>query len=412
VNISFGSARFKASTAASVIAQADRSIRLYPLVKVFNKRVFLPIIAIYFVNYIGFSLVQLGLLGSLHALISLTVNIPTGYIADKYGKTLSMRIGALMMIISTIFFGLVANKTGIVTGIFFEALGFAFLSGASEGLVHDSLEVKKAISQYSKRLSRAQSIALVINAGIISVVPFAYTIDPRLPYYIGTGAFVILLIAMMFMGEVLKSPPHKKVGRPSISTAKKLLRYKNLAVYAILFGIVSAVYFSFDIMTLALKEFGLDTQYIGLVFAGASLFGAAIGLVVHHLKRLSIGAYMVVDVGLLLLPFVAATTGNPWLLAAAITVNIGFWRHRRTIYQAHLLECYPTKYKSTIISSMGTMENVNYLWIPIVVTGSAATFGISQGLGIIAVGILLVSIPFIFFGIRAMAPKDMQQARM
>lgn len=400
--MTYGNARFRRLDDAETLEQATLNIKIYPLLKIFNKRVFLPIVAIYYIDYIGFSLPQIGLLAALYAVIGLAANLPTGYVADRFGKTLSLRIAAALLIVSTMLYGVVATKIGVIAGLILEALAFAFLTGASEALVHDSLEIKGELQNYSKRLSHAQSIALLWNALFVATIPMTYAIDPRLPFLVGTAAFAILFFASMYVGEVIERAPARKMKLPEIKVIRGLLQYKVLIAFGILFGVVGALYYSFDIMTIAMKQFGLKPSYIGWVFALASIFGAFIGLFVHHLKRVPISLYMSIDMIILLLPLIAATTSSYVLLAIAIIINIGFWRYRRIIYQAHVLEKYPTRYKSTIISGMGTTENVNSLWVPIVVTSTAATYGIAHGLGLIGIGVLILSVPYIWLGAKSL----------
>lgn len=386
--------------------RARRNIRLYPLLKVFNKRVFLPIIPIYYIDYVGFSIPQIGMLAALFALINIAFNMPAGYFADRFGRVASLKISGIALVISTIFYAGVTTKTGIIIGIGFEAIGFAFLAGAGESLVHDSLEVLKRQKEYSKILSRAQSIALLINAALVAVVPLSYAIDPRLPFAIGTIAFGIMLATIFLMNDVIAHTPKVRVKKTGLSAMIRIL-HKNLTLFiaVVFFGIVAAMYFSFDIVTIALREFGVSPEHLGWIFASASVAGAFIGLFVHKLKQLSLQAYMCVDITVLLFVYAAAYFGDLWVLIAAVVLTISFWRYRRIIYQDHLLERYKSSFKSTMLSAMNTTESMNGLWVPIVTTGIVGTFGVTQGFGILGISGLVVGLLFMAFMNRAFVTK-------
>ncbi len=139
-------------------------------------------------------------------------------------------------------------------------------------------------------------------------------------------------------------------------------------------------YFSFDIVTIALRELGIAPEHLGWIFAVASLVGAAIGLVIHKLKELSLSTYMIIDIGILFSVYLAGYSGNVWLLVVAAVLSISFWRYRRIIYQDHLLASFQTGYKSTLLSVMNTTESLNMLWVPIVTTAVVGGLGVTKDL--------------------------------
>ena len=379
------------------IANARRNIRLYPILKVFNKRVFVPIIPIYYTEYVGFSIPELGLLAAFAALANMLMNVPAGYIADRFGRSRALRISAMALMLATVFFFAMPTQLGIIIGVALEAIGFAFISGAGESLVHDSLGVIERPHDYSKVLSRAQSIALLVNAALVALVPITYIIDPRMPFAIGTLAFLVMLVAAYYMHDVgdRVSPRRIVLRWPGFGSLRRISSNSKLLIAVMLFGVVGAIYFSFDIITIGLREYGIQPQYLGWIYSAASVFGALLGLVIHHLKRLSLSAYLVLDVSILLLLFTVGYMGNVWLLAAAAIVSISFWRYRRIIYQDHLLSRYSTGYKTTLLSVMNTTESLNTLWVPIVTTGTVGAFGVSNGFGLLAVGTFFVAVIYV-----------------
>ncbi len=376
----------------SVDQSARRNLRLYPMQKIFHKRVFLPVIPIYFIEYVGFSISEIGILAALQALISMLVNVPAGYLADRFGRTKALRFGSLALMISVMFYAGMPTKTGIIVGLVFEAVGFAFLSGAGESLVHDSLEVLGRKRDYSKVLSRAQSLALVGNATFIALVPLTYAIDPRLPFAIGILAFGVLLIATLFMTDVIDHKSVRPLSLRGFNALERLSANRLLFATIIVFGIVGAAYFTFDIIAVALREFGVSPEYLGWVYATASMVGAVIGLFVHRLKRLKLSKYILLDMTLLLSVYAAGYSANMWVMIVAAVLSISFWRYRRIIYQDHLLERFPGNYKSTLLSVMNTAESLNMLWVPVVTTGLIGYFGVVNGFGLIGVATFMVAI--------------------
>lgn len=386
---------------------ARRNLALYPIQKIFNKRVFLPIIPIFYTEYVGFSIPEIGLIAAAYALINLLFNVPAGYFADKFGRVRALRIGASLLTLSTVFYAAMPTKTGVLIGITLESIGFAFLSGAGESLVHDSLDVLDREHDYSKVLSRAQSIALVLNAVFIALVPLTYAIDPRIPFVIGTFAFLALLASTVLMRDVVQHQVRAIRWRGLIAL-ERLAGNTTLFFAIIFFGIIGAAYFSFDIVTIALRELGIAPEYLGWVFAIASLIGAALGLIVHRLKELSLSKYMAIDVGILLSVYLAGYLGNVWLLAGAAILSVSFWRYRRIIYQDHLLTRFKTGYKSTLISIMNTTESLNMLWVPIVTTAVVGGLGVMQGFGVLGAATAILGVVYFVLMRRAFESRPKQ----
>ncbi len=391
------------------LKQANRNVHLYVFVKIFAKRVFLPLSAIYFIDNFGFSLQEIGLLAAVFAITQLIVELPTGYFADRFARVTSIRIGALLNVCATLLYVFAFHKSGIFLGQIIEAIGYSFLAGAGEALVHDSLEVRKDTKDYSKILSKAQSVSLLINAVLIALVPMTYKIDPRLPFLLGSCAYLALFTFAMFMKDVHRDKPTRKLSRPTSRSFKVLLAKKNIVTFAILFGVIGALYTApSDMFNLALREFGVRPELLGWIFAAASVFGAILGLVVYRLRNLSFRNYMIVDCLVLLLPFLAAYTGSLVFLIISLVITMAFWRYRRIIYQDHLLTLYPTNYKATLLSGMSNVEQLNALWMPIAIAFVVAHYGFNVGLGIIGLFTLVIAPIYIYAGTRLIRQRTRQ----
>lgn len=387
-----------------ILLQAQRNIRLYVIIKVFVKRVFLPLSAIYFIQVDHFTIREIGLLAAFFAAVQLVAEVPTGYFADKFARITSIRIGAVLNIVATLLYALVHTKLAVFSGQFCEALGYSFIAGAGEALIHDSLTVQGRVAHYSKVLSHAQAVSLVINAGLIALVPMTYHINPSLPFLLGTLAFGVLLAVALRMADVPHPTPEHQ--RATLSWTK-IFSQRHIIGFFVLFGLVSALYTGpSDMFNLALKDFGLKPEYLGWLFAMVSLIAAAIGPLIPLLRKLSILGFIALDLAILVLPFVGAFTKSVAILAMAIIINMGFWRYRKIIYQDHLLTIYPTRYKATLLSIINNVEQLNLLWIPIVVAASVSHAGYARGLGMIGVMTVLIS-PLYFLAVkRAFRPAE------
>lgn len=386
-------------THADIIKQADRNIRLYVILKIFTKRVFLPLSAIYFVQVDGFTLKEIGLLAAFFALVQLLAELPTGYFADRFARITSIRIGALLNIAATLLYALVHTKLAVFVGQGLEAVGYCFIAGAGEALIHDSLVAKGQTHRYSKILSHAQAIALVMNAVLIALIPMTYQLNPSLPFLLGSLAYGCLLAVSLRMADVSHEKLEHHRARPSW---RGLVDKRHIISFGLLFGIVGALYTGpSDMVNLALKDFGIRPEYLGWLFAIASLFGAMMGPFIHLLRKLSITQYAFLDLVMLLSVYAGALSGSALMLSILVIINMSFWRYRKIIYQDHLLTIYPTRYKATLLSAINNIEQLNLIWLPVVIALSVAHLGYAEGLGLIGLGGLVIMPLYLISTVRA-----------
>ena len=128
----------------------------------------------------GFSLIELGLLEGLYHVASFTMEIPTGAIADVWGRKLSRAVGRAVSIFAyAIMF--------LSTSFFLQAIGFMITaisnnleSGAGDALVYDSLLESGNVSSYMNVAGKQEltyqisSICAFIAAGFLAQYSYSY----------------------------------------------------------------------------------------------------------------------------------------------------------------------------------------------------------------------------------------------
>ncbi len=373
--------------------QLQKNMRLYIVTRVFQKRVFLPLVGIYFTTRGGMSLRTLGFLFSWFALVQIVAELPTGYFADTYGKVRSLRVGAFLNVIASSMYVLFPNPIAIFIAYSFEALGYSFFGGASEAVLHDTLEAQGRADNYTKIHSRIQAASLGINAVLMALIPLTYKIDPRLPFLISAALYSVLLWVNFHIHEVFA--PHKS--RTSLTLRQKfgsLSKYKPILLFFVLLGVVSATYTApSDYVNIQLKNLHIQPQLLGFIYSAASIVGVLVGLFVHYLKRLKFSSYVMLDIMFATALPLCVWYNHAFVIMFTFVLTMAFWRYRRIIYQAHLLEIFPTRQKATLLSAMNNMTDIFEFAIPIGFGLVVASRGIPTAFGLVAMLILFVSFP-------------------
>lgn len=387
--------------------QLERNIRLYGVLKIFTKRVFLPLTTIYLAEVAGLTLKQIGLLASLSAVISFLADVPTGYFADRAGRRASLIAAASLAMLAALTYAVFARVSGVIVAVVLESLAYSFLSGSSEALMHDTLRELNRIDDYPKIVGRSQSIGLIGNTLLVLLVPLTYPINPRLPFLIGALCYFLLFLVVLSMHE----PVRPKAGRHTL--VKDLLgslrlfvnRYTLLVFLAI--GIIGGLNGATDFLNLSLKDMGLNPSHMGVAYVGGSVLGIIGGYFIHLFRRTSLRTFILID----LLTSVAqmgviGVTRNLWLSILFFWINLGFFRLRDIMYQYHLLNVFNgSEYKATLISVLSVFKRANEIWIPLVFTAVISGLGYYQGFTVLATALVVVVSPMLTIGTRILEKR-------
>ncbi len=371
-----------------------RNVRLYGWFKVFNKRVFLPLTAIYLVDVGHVSLGQIGIIAVATALMTLIMQLPSGYFADRYTRRLAMMIGSATLALGVGVLVLSPSFiTGLISGIV-TGFGFAFISGAGQALMHDSLEHSGQANQYVKTMGRAQSKGLIGNVVLVGLVPMTYAIDERMPFILGVVAFLVLFwISWAFVEPKREGKPDGNSHFREIVVATRTFIDRRTIVLFVAIGLVFGLYSApLDYTNLVLKDLGLAPQYLGWAFAASSLLGAIGGYVMHRLQALSFRGYMCLDIIICCGFFVAVGLTRSLVVGViAFLINLSFYRLRGIFYQHYLFEMFAgSRHKATLVSLMGFGEQLFSIVLPLLFAVAIAHGGFYHGYAAIGLGMTLV----------------------
>lgn len=222
------------------------------------------------------------------------LEIPTGVIADKYGRKVSIILGGLFSAISISIFGFVNNYWAFFLAEFIGAFGFTLLSGADKALIYDSLIQTKKDKDAKMFLSRYESAGTL---GILVGFPLGSLIagSSLLPYpktlpltFIISGIF---LLFTFFVALTLTEPKRKEKVEEFIKEGvdgfKYIFKHKKLRIFALNFALISATtFFMFWFYQSLAGIVGIDVKYNGFIGAGFNLFSMLLLLNIGKIEKL------------------------------------------------------------------------------------------------------------------------------
>ncbi len=377
----------------------EGNIVKYNLFKIFTKRVFLPLIAIHLTLVGKVSLEQLGIIASTVALTQILLEIPTGYIADKWGHKKAIVLGSFITTISVLPYIFMPNFYGglIAAALFFA--GASFGSGAAQAFMHETLMGLGRENEYTKVMGKAQSYGLLGNVVLIALVPLTYQIDKNLPFILG----FICLFASFLVALSFKKPKERLVQEHAsvgfISELKKSLTktaWTRMVLVFLIFGVSSSAFDqSIIYKELIFLDLGIPIKYFGFILAFGSLLAALGANHIHRLKALKPENFYLFDIAYVSTLFVlVGLSKNPILSILVFAMFPAYDRTRNIIYESQLFEEFPNiKYKSTLISILNFFTFGNGIWIPLVLAFSVTQTNVIFGHFIFGILLLVILIP-------------------
>ena len=150
-------------------------------------KVITPFYIIYFVA-LGFSFWQIALISSLRSIIGLIFEIPTGMIADIYGKKISVILGYSLSALTLLLVPLTDNFLWIAVIFCFNAFFETFFTGADNAWISDRIETENPddMNSFFVRKRSLRNIGFII-AGLLWAWIVKYWGIEYLRYVYGGG---------------------------------------------------------------------------------------------------------------------------------------------------------------------------------------------------------------------------------
>ena len=247
---------------------------------------------------------QVGLIGSLALVIGLITEIPSGALADKFGRNRMVRIG---MIIAALGLGLQAIG-GFWPIIIFQIgaiIGFSLVSGADEALFFEKLKFRKNSLHWRRLIMRYSQMAYLALIVAVPIGGFLYEINPILPFILTS---IAMLISTAIVWNVRDEPSSQTKSKVKISSKEfrdyfasikdglRIFTGKKLRIYVPIILAVQGLLYFFDqgLLTIAFMDrFHFSESFGGIVIGAASLF-AVVALHFMHKYAAKLGEKLVI----------------------------------------------------------------------------------------------------------------------
>ncbi len=329
----------------------------------------------FYTDWGGISFAQVLLLQSWFMAWAFLLEIPTGTVADRFGRKTSFVLGLVANTLAVVVYTSVPLFLVFMAGEFLWALSIALVSGADAALVYDGLKADGR-SEESDRVFRTtgmlSKLAMLVAGPVGSVI--ALTTG-----YKETMLFMIFPLAIATaISLTIKEPPRDGTPEPGATGTEKHVKHAYIRIMkagikeftgskslrrlaANMIAVDSVAFMLVWVYQVKLAAAGIPVLLFGMVNA-MSITGqvAVIGCsgrlerALGSRSRLLLLAPLVLAAALVLL----ACTNEPWMVITAITVAISFGLSRRPLFESCFNKHISSATRATVLSTIAMLRTM------------------------------------------------------
>ncbi len=305
----------------------------------------------------GYSLVEIGIAETVFHITSLIFEIPSGVLADVFGRKKMLIVSAIMRMIGNIIMILSSNLFMVCMSIAFHALSYNFSSGSGDALAYDSLKLAKQESRFEKYESN-QLIIYRLCSGISTLCAgFALTIGHKLAYSTDLITGIIQIAVLVSLREVYAVSPNTDVplGKRLISCFKESFAFIKEVRKAIGLMLCNSFVGAVDILLLfflqaKLPEKGIPEWGLGIALLFMEMGGIVGSRLILKLPKISYKCIFAISTSLVLMGFLAEHSPLYWVMALGGFIAAVGDDALQVRTNAILQDMFPSEQRATLTS--------------------------------------------------------------
>lgn len=357
----------------------------------------------------------IGLVETVMITTHLLGEIPTGAVADLYGKRMSLLAAFAIEGIGLILMGLAPSFGWLLPAVFIASLGGTLYSGAFEAITFDTLLSAKQEDRFENVMATISSIRMATIALASVLGGLLFTINPSLPFILaGVGKLIAAAISWQLVEPPLDSI--KMSVRLYLSQTKngikELFATRRIALLSAGLIVLSSIihingHFLIDAQVVAR---GWDTKTLGAIAAGMFLLTAAMAQIVAPLTN-KIGRLLanLVSIVLIIITMLAVPWTGAILGTLLVVSRNGFLEIFGISTQALLNENVTSKNRATALSAYSMLSSIPYvlsayllgLWADQV---SVDSVGVYLGIVLLSATVVWLAVNYPHRGLKRVQP--------
>ena len=373
-------------------AAVDRNVPLFVAFRIlFNARFYYPVFMVMFLDF-GITLEQFGILNAVWAAAIVLLEVPSGALADVFGRRRLVVAGAVLMVAEMAVLCLVPVPSSwvmpaLVLNRILSGVAEAFVSGADEALAFDSLEARGRAGEWPRVLERLMQWGGLVTVTVMITGSLLYDPGPlnalaracglpgdltkmqtfRLPVWLTLGFALGAVGVALAMREPRRTAAAPSTGllapfRQTLGTGGWILA-QPLVLAVILAGVLldQPIRQVLVVSSEIYRQIGVPERFFGFISASSAILGL---LTATPMRRLAVARSPRFNFAMLAVVTLVGLAGTtalvPWwslgfymLLTVALRMVMFLQSH-------YLNQLVDSGRRATVLSFRGLAVNVGY----------------------------------------------------
>ena len=233
---------------------------------------------------------QVGLLDGFAFAIGLIAEVPSGALADRFGRDKMVKLGQVLAGSGLLIQAFGSSFIPFFVGQAVMMIGVSFVSGADEALFFGKLNFDRSSVSWRKLVTHGSQFALVGSLFAVVTGGWLYSINPRIPWILTGLAFMSSTLLIWSIKDTRIEKQTKKFSvelkehLASIKTSFAQFRAPKLLLYIPIIITVQGLFYTagWGLLRLVLLDrFHFDPFFGSLVIATSSLITVGILALMH-----------------------------------------------------------------------------------------------------------------------------------
>ncbi|MGE0135765.1 MAG: MFS transporter [Dehalococcoidia bacterium] len=189
----------------------EMNIRLFYLYRFLrDAQVWIPVWIVYLTVEQGFSLAEVTGADGLYFLATVLLEVPTGAVADRWGRSLSVGLGCVVLALALVLFAFTTSFPVLLASFMLWAVSAALMSGADLALLYDTLQALGREDEYERHAGRGEALVWV-GAAVATAIggPLAVLTSVQFTIFAGVG---VTLVAAVIAFAMIEAPHRAPAG--------------------------------------------------------------------------------------------------------------------------------------------------------------------------------------------------------
>jgi MFS family permease len=249
--------------------------RFYEFRFITHFQLWMPIWILYLQDARGLSLAQILVLDALFEIMMLLAEVPTGVVADRWGRRQSLILGQVGVTVAVVMFAWAPNFWAVLACYSVWAVSGALTSGSDIAFVHDSLEAQGRPGDFGKVIARGNACQIA-GMGVSSMIgaPIAALLSIQWAVTLSIGCAVVAIPVVFRFHD-----PGRDSGSAEVryfrllgTATRRVIHSPRLRTLILMQACFSGIAWAALLLTQAfLDQHGLPVGWFGVVLASLHL---------------------------------------------------------------------------------------------------------------------------------------------